>query len=151
MLIGDLHFSGMVLTKHLDHDIQIGNTLYQIAGTKTLLQQLTGLCNMLGRNSGQHFQQTLGIAADHTKNGRSINSLHAVGIGNGNTLNILDNVAAAPCLHADSRFGQQGGRLGGGIRNGNRLSTAQSRNQLLFQEQDIILVNGIVHENMPPK
>ena len=60
--------------KNLCHNVQIGYVFLKRTGAVIGRQQRTGLLQMLGLDSLQHFQFPVGIAADGAQNG---GSLHA--------------------------------------------------------------------------
>ena len=133
VVISNLNHRAFFTGGQVDEDIQILHALLQRAGAEAQLQQTLGFPNMFVSHGLQHFQIAACITAQNAKDGGHIDALEPAGIGNGDTHDILDNVAAAAHVAPLRHPAQNLPALCGGIGNGDGFRAAHGGDQFFLQ------------------
>lgn len=147
MPVDDGHMGGMLPGPHPGVDVQIGDIFPQGAGKVALLHQLLGTCDVLRRDLFQNLQLTLRVSAHHTQDRGHAHALKAPGVGHCDALYIFKNISAAADLDVLREFPQDGSCFGRGIGDRDRFGTSQGRDQLAFQDIDIIGLLQRIHSD----
>ena len=113
--------------------------------TDPICQERCCLFSVIGCHTFQNFQFFRGISTYSSKNCCCIDSFHPAGIRNCCTLCIFDNISAAPDMNRFRALSQHLCCLCCRISYCDRLRTAHSRYQLLFQNIQIICILYCIH------
>ena len=140
VLMLDRDRSGVLTTGNDGCDKKIINTFDQGTGTDFLCDELAGPGNILRGDFTEYLKGTVGITADDTKNCRYIDSFESAGIGNSDTLDILDDVATQVHFHMLRELSEDLPGFCRCIGNGDRFCTSKGRNKLLFQDVQIVCI-----------
>ena len=132
--------SGMFAAGNDGCDKKIINIFNQRTGTDFLRNEFTCSGNILGRDFAEYLKGTVSISTDNAKNGCNINSLKTSRVGNGDTLDILDDVAAQMHFNLFWKFSENLSGLRRCIGNGDWFCTSKSRNQFMFQDVQIVCI-----------
>ena len=88
----------------------------------------------------QDFERVLGVAANRAKGGRGFKAVHAAGVGNGDALHVLDDVAGALEFKVLGLAAERLARDRSRVRHGNRLRASQRADELPVQDAAVLLV-----------
>ena len=146
----DGHRGGLRARLRLDAYVKVVFSLYQMRLAIALPHQASRRFDILGADGSQDLKTQRGVPAYAPERGRHLDAALAAGIGHGDALDVFDDVAAAKRRDVFGKRSQDRARLCRGIGDGNRLRTAQGRDQFVFENGNVVVKNCGVHFAFPP-
>ena len=144
MVVNDSHLCIVFALVQGYDDLKGQTVVHMFDGNGSVLQESTHSCDLLGRNLCNNLQFLGSITTHDAGNSSCGDTLHMVGIGHDNTLNVLNNATAGTNDNLVGHSTQNFSCLRCAVSQCDRLGAAHGGDQFFFQDLNIRTVLQIV-------